>query len=134
MNEYRLPWPPGTYDRSRQRAATSVTEILRAHVLPSRQRLLLDNFDAILASDSSTGNGTSNTSSTSSHTSSSGIYDVGIADLPAQRKPKGWERSIHWHVYDFPTLSELLRCLGFRIDFRELVEPYHMIIMAQKLA
>ena len=61
-----------------------------------------------------------------------GTIGGGHMRLPPQDKPSGWEHDMHWHVFDFSTLSELLRCLDFSVEIMELVEPYHMLLIGQK--
>ena len=58
---------------------------------------------------------------------------AGPGVLPAQGKPPGWEHDLHWGVFDFATLEQLLLCLGFEVAATELAEPYHMVVVGRKL-
>jgi hypothetical protein len=53
---------------------------------------------------------------------------------PPQGKAVGWERDVHWHVFDFATLTSLLHCLAMEVLARDLVSPYHMLLVARKPA
>jgi SAM-dependent methyltransferase len=43
------------------------------------------------------------------------------------------EAELHWHVFDFNLLEELVTgCLGYELRFRAFQAPFHQIILAQK--
>lgn len=40
---------------------------------------------------------------------------------------------MHWHVFDFDLLVQLLHCLRYKIEFLELWRPWHQVVIASKL-
>ena len=146
-----LPWPPGTNDRGRE--TSNILQILIDHVLPSTQRQVLNRYDTLLASWGAE-------AVVGSHSTTTKDYDglkedkgegqrqrqkaeaeaewyqdlvENLQALPPQDKPPGWEHDLHWNVFTFPTIHELLTCLGFRVETMELVRPFHMVVVGQKL-
>ena len=129
-----LPWAPGTFDRTRK--PSNIFEILTGHILPSRQRLVHGVLDALVAGWSAPAASSSDPASTvddGSRGSREAAPWWAQQALAQQRKPEGWERDMHWHVFDFATIAELLRCLGFGVEAMELVEPYHMVVVGRKI-
>ena len=129
-----LPWGPGTFDRTRK--PSNIFEILTGHILPSRQRLVHGVLDALVAGWSAPAASSSDPASTvddGSRGSREATPWWAQQALAQQRKPEGWERDMHWHVFDFATIAELLRCLGFGVEAMELVEPYHMVVVGRKI-
>ena len=127
-----LPWPTGTFDRTRK--VSSAADIIANHVVPSKQRLLISGYDATFTGWApKAAYNDEDEDTTEGSKAAFRVTGGGAIHLPSQGKPNGWEHDIHWHVFSFSTLFELFRCLGFSVEFMELVEPFHMFVIGQKL-
>ena len=46
----------------------------------------------------------------------------------------GGRETLHWHVFDFDLLVQLMDCLGYRVEFMALWAPFHQVIVGRKRA
>ena len=113
-----LPWPAATYDRKRK--ADDIAGLIRRHSDPSRDRLIEEPLRAILELTD---------------------YEAIDAGDPAKaeeefRKQVGdghfWHDRLHWTVFDFELIEDLMDCLGWGVKALDLIAPYHMVALAQK--
>merc|ERR1712216_650811 len=47
---------------------------------------------------------------------------------------KGGAGLMHWHVFDFDLLVQLLECFSYKIEFMSLWPPHHQVVVASKPA
>ena len=59
-------------------------------------------------------------------------YSVPDARPPRQGKAPRWENRIHWHVYDFTVLQQMMECTGLNVELTALLHPYHMVLVGRK--
>merc|ERR1719424_2098441 len=45
---------------------------------------------------------------------------------------KGGVDAMHWHVFDFDLIVQLLECFAYEIQFVSLWPPFHQVVVARK--
>ena len=45
--------------------------------------------------------------------------------------PEGMEM-LHWHVFDFHLLAELMRCFDYEVIAMDLLAPFHQLVVGVK--
>ena len=80
--------------------------------------------------------GASELEGTSSSSSSFSSRDESTVNSSSTGSSSSWlvnESEVHWHVFDFNLLLELLEgCMGYQLRWVDFQEPYHQIVLFQK--
>ena len=96
-------------------AAFKIISLVHDHLQPTDARLLYRRLDEIfLATD----------------------YDWHMKKPdgrpPSQGKEPRWENRIHWNVFDFAVLEQMMACVGMEVELTALIHPYHMVVLGRK--
>jgi SAM-dependent methyltransferase len=135
-----LPWPPNMYDRHRQlttmqhliQVATMVTGRVPLVAVTRRRALPQDYFDPSVERLERM-HVEEIVRVTSLDAADSPQCDALHEKRREMLSPTNWQDRLHWHVFSFPLIEELLSCLGYEVLAMELVAPYHMIALSKKL-
>ncbi|KAJ1462837.1 hypothetical protein M885DRAFT_504227 [Pelagophyceae sp. CCMP2097] len=114
-----LPWRETTFDRLR--SPDTLERLLQKHVRAKADAsYLMEGFEqTVRAMDMKMDHG----------------FPPG-SDHQALRErtlnsPLGMQM-LHWHVFDFALIRNLLDCLGYEIIAMDLIRPFHQVVVARK--